>query len=194
MSIWYYICRPHLQHITIIMKRILTTITYILGIIIVTQAQQGILQDSLPQLPNVVVTQDPRIAILASKRIVITKTTSNIPKQLASTKSVRISKTGRVNMPGYRVQVMSSTDRNAVYGLKAQLYQRFPSHKMYVIAQAPFFKLRFGNFPTKAEADKFKKILSPMSPTGALVVPDIIETIIAKPTTPPVSSKEITKK
>jgi hypothetical protein len=86
-----------------------------------------------------------------------------------------IDRYGRVNLPGFRLQVLTSTDRSQIYSAKAKLYQQFPGNAIYVIAQAPFFKLRFGNFTTKEEAEKYKKMLSPLFPAGVYIVNDVIE-------------------
>lgn len=121
---------------------------------------------------TVVVEKDPRIDVLAGKKIA-----SGTP---GGTKKVIQDKWGNVLMPGYRLQVLNTTDRNLVYSTKAKLYQRFPGHGLYVVAQAPFFKLRFGNFASKEEAEKYKKQLAPMFPTGIYVVNDVIEARIKK--------------
>ena len=120
----------------------------------------------------VTVLQDERIDELMSKKVLIKK--EGIAAH-ASTKTVKIDKYGRLNVPGYRIQVMNSTDRALVYGKKALLYQRFPTQKQYVIAQAPFFKLRIGNFIDRKDADNFKKQLSSLFPAGVVVVPDVVE-------------------
>lgn len=136
-------------------------------------AAPSVTKDTLTPPPvTVVVEKDPRIDILATKKIA-----SGTP---GGTKKVIQDKYGNVLMPGYRLQVLNTTDRNLVYNTKAKLYQRFPGHGLYVVAQAPFFKLRFGNFVSKDEAEKYKKQLASMFPTGIYVVNDIIEARIKK--------------
>ncbi len=127
----------------------------------------------------IVIEQDYRIAELVSKKIYIPaaekeeKTVVNNPNS-----KIKVDKFGRVNLPGYRLQLMNSTDRPAIYNMKGKVYQIYPSQRMYVVAQAPFYKLRFGNFKTKEEAERYKKALSPMFPGGINIVPDIIEGFI----------------
>jgi hypothetical protein len=41
--------------------------------------------------------------------------------------------------------------------------------------QAPYFKIRFGNFVDRNDANKLKKELSRMFPAGVFVIPSEIE-------------------
>jgi hypothetical protein len=152
--------------------------TFIFSINIATFAQvKTVNKDSA--IDNVTIKKDERIDVITEKKIVIKKTTTsstNTNPILTSTRKVKVDKVGRVNMPGFRIQIVSSTDRTMVYSVKAQLYQRFPTQKQYVVAQAPFFKLRFGNFTTRKEAEGYKKLLSSSFPNGLVIIPDIIET------------------
>ncbi|MBL7727612.1 MAG: SPOR domain-containing protein [Dinghuibacter sp.] len=158
------------------MKKILSLFV-ILGATTAQAQQAEPAKDSVPP-PTIVVEKDPRIDVLSGKKIAA----GDFSGKGGSTK-VKQDKYGNVMMPGYRLQVLNSTDRNLVYKTKATLYQRFPGNGVYVVSQAPFFKLRFGNFATKEEADKYRKILSSMFPTGVYIVPDIIEARIKKPVT-----------
>lgn len=143
------------------------------------QAQQPEpVKDTVPP-PAILVEKDPRIDVMAGKKIA-----SGDFSGKTGTKKVIQDKYGNVLMPGYRLQVLNSSDRNLVYKTKAMLYQRFPGNGVYVVSQAPFFKLRFGNFASKPEAEKYKKILSPMFPTGVYIISDIIEARIKKQANP----------
>ncbi len=130
----------------------------------------------------VVIQQDERIEELMSKLIYIEEKAGK-SELITTERKVKIDKYGRVNVPGFRIQLMNSTDRAAVYGMKGKLYQIYPTIKQYVIAQAPFYKLRFGNFRTKEEAEKYKNALSSMFPGGIYIVNDIIEAQINPTTT-----------
>ena len=61
---------------------------------------------------------------------------------------------------GYRLQVLSTQSREQAFDLKGSLLQRFPEQKAYTIFQSPYFKVRFGNFIDREEANRYKKILS----------------------------------
>ncbi len=108
----------------------------------------------------VMVVKDPRIDQLVRKQIEINEETTRDSRRI---------------MPGFRIQVMNSPDRNKVYTAKAKIYQEFPDLKPYLLYQAPNFKLKVGNFMTQQEAEDFMKQLSRLFPSGLYVVRDTIE-------------------
>ncbi|MGI8584310.1 MAG: SPOR domain-containing protein [Chitinophagaceae bacterium] len=63
---------------------------------------------------------------------------------------------------GYRLQVLSTNDRELAMKTRTQLLQRYPDQKVYMSFQAPYVKLTFGNFTTKQEAELYKKQISRM--------------------------------
>ncbi len=114
--------------------------------------------------------KDPRIDDLIRQQIQINDETT---------------RDSRRNMPGFRIQVINSTDRNKVFAAKAKIYQQFPDLKPYLLYQPPNFKLRVGNFRTQEEAEDFEKQLSALFPTGLYIIRDIIEVKLSDlPTNP----------
>lgn len=109
---------------------------------------------------NIVLNKDPRIDLLVKKQIDINEETTRDTRR---------------TMPGYRIQVINSNDRNKVFAAKAKIYQLYPDLKPYLMYQPPFYKLKVGNFKTKEEAEEFKKDLLHDFPNGMYVVRDIIE-------------------
>ncbi len=63
---------------------------------------------------------------------------------------------------GYRLQVLSTNDREFAMKTRTQLLQRYPDQKPYMVYQAPYLKLTFGNFITRQEAELYKKQVSQM--------------------------------
>jgi hypothetical protein len=110
--------------------------------------------------PTVIVHKDPRIDDLIRQQIQINEETT---------------RDARRNIPGFRIQVINSTDRNKVFAAKAKIYQQFPDLKPYLLYQPPNFKLRVGNFKTQEEAEDFEKQLSVLFPTGLYIIRDVIE-------------------
>ncbi len=108
----------------------------------------------------VVIHKDPRLDLLIKKQIEINEETS---------------RESRRNMPGYRIQVINSKDRNKVFAVKTKIYQDFPELKPYLLYQPPNYKLKVGNFKTADEAAPYIKQLSKLFPSGVYLVPDIIE-------------------
>jgi hypothetical protein len=157
------------------MKKLLLLLSLAAGLRATAQVSPAPADTSAPLPPPVIVEKDPRMDEMAGKKIAIAGTGTR------NTDKVKVDKFGRVNMPGFRIQVLNTTDRTQVYQTKAMLYQKYPGHGQYVIAQAPFFKLTFGNFTSKPEAEKFRKMLAPLFPSGIYIVSAIIETKMQKP-------------
>jgi hypothetical protein len=110
---------------------------------------------------TVVVAKDPRIDQLVAKQIEINEETTRDSRRM---------------IPGYRIQVINSTDRNKVFAAKTKMYQEFPDLKLYLLYQAPNYKLKAGNFKTQEEAEDYVKQLSKYFTTGLYVIRDTIET------------------
>ena len=84
-------------------------------------------------------------------------------------------KTSNGQYKGFRIMVLNSTDRELAYKTKGQLLSRFPDHAVYMSYQAPFFKLKIGDFIKKEDAESLRKQLSNMMPKGVFVVPELIK-------------------
>jgi hypothetical protein len=124
-------------------------------------AIQGFSQSTDTSAKNVVIHKDSRLDILAKKEA-----------ELNSAYSKALEKT----MMGYRIQVISTTDRAYVMNVRSTLLKKFPSQKNYLIFQAPYVKLRFGNFKTKEEADTYiKQISKLLNGASVYLVPERIE-------------------
>ncbi len=104
--------------------------------------------------------RDPRVDSLIKKQIQINEETT---------------RDSRRNIPGFRIQVASSNDRNLVFNIKTKIYQLYPELKPYLIYQPPNYKLKVGNFKTPEEADPYLQKLMQNFPSGVYLVPDIIE-------------------
>ena len=104
--------------------------------------------------------RDPRVDSLIKKQIQINEVTT---------------RDSRRNIPGFRIQVASSNDRNLVFNIKTKIYQLYPELKPYLIYQPPNYKLKVGNFKTPEEADPYLQKLIQNFPSGIYLVPDIIE-------------------
>jgi hypothetical protein len=109
---------------------------------------------------GVVVLKDPRIDQLVRKQIEINEVTTRESRRF---------------VPGFRIQVINSTDRSKVFAAKAKVYDQFPDWKPYLLYQSPNYKLRVGNFKTQEEAQDALKQLSRLFPSGLYIIPDVIE-------------------
>jgi len=107
---------------------------------------------------KVIIFKDPRLDLLAKKEMEF------------NANSVRSAK-------GYRLFVLKSNDRNEVMRVRSQLLQTFPDQKPYMIFQAPFIKLKFGDFVEKADAEKARDLIlkTKIVPGSVYLVPEIVE-------------------
>ena len=110
---------------------------------------------------TVTVTKDPRLDLLAKKELEFNKAAGLNPKAAK----------------GYRLLVVNSNDRNYAMKVRTQLLQYYPEQKVYMSYQAPFIKLKFGNFVDKAEAEKYRKLIagSKIVANNVYVVAEMIE-------------------
>ena len=112
------------------------------------------------QTASVIVHKDPRVDILVKKQSSI-----NTAVKKASARSMR----------GYRLMVVNTNKRNEAIDAKTKIYTYFPELKAYLSYQSPYFKLKAGNFKTRDEAEKYRKMMTTMFPKGVFILNDIIE-------------------
>lgn len=110
---------------------------------------------------TVIVHKDARMDVLTSKQIIANKKASL--------------QTSSGQYKGYRVQVVSTSNRDQAFKIKGELLSRYPDQKSYALFQSPNFKVRIGNFLKKADAEKFKLQLQKFYSTGVFVVEDAID-------------------
>ncbi|MFA5818325.1 MAG: SPOR domain-containing protein [Bacteroidales bacterium] len=107
--------------------------------------------------------QNPEIDTLISRYILVNK---NLKE-----------KNGYYGMEGYRIQIYSSSNRNAKVesrNARAEFFNRFPDITSYELFEGPaWYKIRVGDFRTKTEATRLFLIISKEFP-DAYLVPDFI--------------------
>lgn len=125
-------------------------------------AQTTPVQKDTTAVQNVTINKDPRLDILAKAEVEM----GNAAIKLAA----RFAK-------GYRLFVLKTDDRNYAMKVRTYLLQNFPEEKVIMSYQAPFIKMKFGDFLEKEEAEKVKKqiIKGGVITGGVYVVPDTIE-------------------
>ena len=138
---------------------------FVLGSVMIAHAQTPVADTSTTG--KVTVNKDPRLEILAKQEAEINKATVGLGTKAAK---------------GYRLLVVNSNDRNYAMKVRAALLQRFPEEKVYMSFQAPFIKLKFGNFVEKEDAEKYRKMLasSRIVTTNIYLVPEIVEVKVDK--------------
>lgn len=122
------------------MKTILLSII-ILQMSFASQAQ--VLPTDSIQYAKVIIEKDKRIDVLGDKMYAYN---AGLARNILSAR-------------GYRLMVLSSNDRNLAMKLRSSLLQQYPEHKVYMVYQTPFIKLKMGNFVDKSDAENFRKQL-----------------------------------
>lgn len=84
---------------------------------------------------------------------------------------------------GYRLMLLSTSDRAQAMQVRSQLLQQYPEHKVYMVFQTPYIKLKMGNFTDKAEAEKLRKALlkSEVVSGNIYLLPEMVESRQDKP-------------
>lgn len=74
-------------------------------------------------------------------------------------------------VPGFRVQLLTSMDIDAVNYKKTEAESIFPNEWFYIEFEPPAYKLRAGNFTTRYDADRFARMLAERGFADAWSVP-----------------------
>ena len=143
------------------MKKILLVFSVLLFKASVAQQNESVTTEGTAlQTASVIVHKDPRIDVLVKKKAAINK---NAKKSVA--------RTGR----GYRLLVLSTSDREEAIAAKTKIYTYFPELKAYLSYQSPFFKLKAGNFVSRPDAERYRKNMATIFPKGVFIINDIVE-------------------
>ena len=110
--------------------------------------------------PSVMVHKDPRIDLLVKKQIQINEETSREARRVGK---------------GYRLLVINTNNREEAAAAKTKVYTFFPELKSYLLYQAPYFKLKVGNFRDRKEAEEYQERLQKYFPKGVFIMNDTIE-------------------
>ncbi|MEI9807361.1 MAG: SPOR domain-containing protein [Bacteroidota bacterium] len=109
---------------------------------------------------SVTVHKDPRLDLLVKKQIQINEETSRDAR-----------KTGK----GFRLMIISTSNRDEAIAAKTKVYTYFPELKAYLWHQSPYYKLKAGNFKDRKEAEDYQKRLTAYFPKGVFIMNDVVE-------------------
>lgn len=112
------------------------------------------------------VIKDPRIDILGKKMA-----------EYNTSSTVVTYTNGLTSAKGYRLMVISTSDRELAMKLRAQLYQMFPDQKQYMSYQMPNIKIKFGNFLDRGDAERARKQIlgTKLVSNNIYILPETIE-------------------
>jgi len=142
-----------------------TLIFFITGFFFTLFSGKTIAQVDTGQL--VFLSYDYRLDELTKKQYLINKSTNDVS-------ALSKYKTSGGKYKGYRVMVLNTNDREKAYQTRGQLATLFPQYTAYLGYQAPYYKLKMGDFLEKSDAEAFKKQLSGIIKQGVFIVPDAI--------------------
>ena len=111
---------------------------------------------------SVEVFKDPRIDLLIEKQSELNNT---------STKN----NANRHSAKGYRILIITTSKSAEAIKAKATIYNNFPELKPYMWHQAPFYKVKAGNFTERSDAAAYQKKLNVYFPNGVFIMNDIVE-------------------
>ncbi|HZG25297.1 MAG TPA: SPOR domain-containing protein [Chitinophagaceae bacterium] len=132
------------------MKTILILALLVISIKLCAQTDSGIVN----------VYKDPRVNMLVKKQAQINEETT---------------RNNRRSMPGFRLQVLNTTDRKNAIEAKTKIYQLYPELRVYLQYQSPYYRLKAGNFKTRQEAEEYQESLAREFKNSVFIVRDIIE-------------------
>ena len=75
---------------------------------------------------------------------------------------------------GYRVMILNTNNRTLAYKTRTDILRYFPEHNVYMAYQAPYFKLKAGDFVKREDAEKFRDDLKRIMDQSFYVISDII--------------------
>lgn len=104
--------------------------------------------------------KDPRLDQLVNKQATINEVTS---------------RDARRTDKGFRLMIISTTNRDEAIAAKTKIYTYFPDLKAYLWYQSPYFRLKAGNFKERKEAEEYQKRLNVYFPRGVFIMKDTIE-------------------
>ncbi len=138
------------------MKKI---VLIVLSVISVNAYSQNTASDSADTL-SVIIHEDPRLGLLVSKQIQINEETSRDSRRAGK---------------GFRLMVISTSNREEAIAAKTKIYTYFPEMKAYLWHQSPYYKVKAGNFKDRKDAEAYQKKLNTYFPKGVFIMNDIVE-------------------
>ena len=140
------------------MKKLILFLIPILAFL-VSKAQINIVDSSTK--PLITISKDERIDLLGKKMI-------EYNESLAT--KIHLEK-------GYRLMLLSTTDRAHAIQIRSKLMQQFPDQNVYMVFQSPYIKLKFGDFLLEEDANKMKKQLkeTKIIAGNIYIIPEMVE-------------------
>ncbi len=75
------------------------------------------------------------------------------------------------NMDGFRLQLISTNDRQKALELKSKMMAEYPEEETYLVYHAPYYRMQMGNFRTREEAAAFAEKIKGAFTGSAIIIP-----------------------
>jgi hypothetical protein len=131
-----------------------------LAALFVSVVSFGQADPALADSSSVIVHKDPRLELLVKKQVQINEETSREARR-----------TGK----GFRLMIISTSNRDEAIAAKTKVYTYFPELKAYLWHQSPYYKLKAGNFKDRKEAEEYQIRLKNYFPKGVFIMNDVVE-------------------
>ncbi|MET0636471.1 MAG: SPOR domain-containing protein [Chitinophagaceae bacterium] len=132
----------------------------LITIFIVLTSLQTFAQADPTDSATVIVHKDPRLDQLVTLQAQINEETSRDSR-----------KSGK----GYRLMIISTSNREEAIAAKTTIYNYFPELQPYLWHQSPYYKVKAGNFRERKDAESYQQRMKIYFPKGVFVMNDIIE-------------------
>src|SRR5690348_5653418 len=87
-------------------------------------------------------------------------------------KQIYINTVAMRNIPGFRIQVVLTNNRGKAMETKSRLMQLFPDYRTYISFEAPYFRVRIGDFRTREDAQDLQNQVSKYFSDGVFTARD----------------------
>mgnify|MGYP002789734412 CR=1 FL=1 len=88
-------------------------------------------------------------------------------------------------LPGYRIQVFSGNNRSLAIQTRTEVLEKFPAYAAYLIYKQPSFRVRVGDFRTRAAAQELLAELKVLYPVSFIVPDEVLENPVIVPIADP---------
>ena len=85
---------------------------------------------------------------------------------------------------GFRVQVYSGNNRAQAIQIRTEVLEKYPDYAAYLIYKQPTFRVRVGDFRSRAAAQELFRELKPLYPVSFIVPDEVLENPVLAPKEP----------
>lgn len=136
------------------MKRLIALIALVCALVAAAEPADSVatIADRLNAGGSIIVVQPD-----ALNRLLVPVVAAETSQPSGDSENVEIVKPSRSARAGYRIMVFDDnnvrTAKSAAQARKSQVQSRFPQHRVYVVFDSPYWRVKVGDFRTRGEAE-----------------------------------------